>query len=282
MRLDAAYLLSNDSVIVDEERTMATSPIEPLADVVHALSPALSRYYLPAHVLGCATPTGAVFLDLKKNRYMGVGEEESRALLSLLRSQPNWRTNASTLLDASPSQDAEPIACELAKIGLLTKDPPQDAYLQQSPLAPQAPLMSVGEELEYDAKIDLLSLTRFLSACWSTRGALRAVTLYPIAQRIALAKRRLTNSSSAADREAILDITCRYRRLRPYFFTARNECLFHALSLVTFLLSFGLPANWVIGVRTKPWGAHSWAQYDNLILDSTPEKVYEYQPILTV
>ena len=39
---------------------------------------------------------------------------------------------------------------------------------------------------------------------------------------------------------------------------------------------------WVIGVRTKPWAAHSWVQQGTLLLDANPEQVCDYSPILAI
>jgi hypothetical protein len=44
----------------------------------------------------------------------------------------------------------------------------------------------------------------------------------------------------------------------------------------------GLAATWVIAVRPRPWGAHSWVQLDNLLLDTNPEEINGYTPILSV
>ena len=40
-------------------------------------------YWLPPHVRACATANGTVLLDLRRNRYFGVGRKETRVLSSL-------------------------------------------------------------------------------------------------------------------------------------------------------------------------------------------------------
>ena len=52
--------------------------------------------------------------------------------------------------------------------------------------------------------------------------------------------------------------------------------------LVKFLASYQVHPTWVIGVRTKPWAAHSWVQQGTLLLDSNPEEVCEYTAILAI
>jgi hypothetical protein len=73
-----------------------------------------------------------------------------------------------------------------------------------------------------------------------------------------------------------------FRQLRPFVFAAEGRCLLHALTLVNFLASYGLYPDWVIGVATQPWDAHSWVQWGNCLLDSNPEKVCKYTPIMVV
>ena len=40
--------------------------------------------------------------------------------------------------------------------------------------------------------------------------------------------------------------------------------------------------DWVIGVTTQPWAAHSWVQWGGFLLDTNPEKVCAYTPILMI
>jgi len=79
-----------------------------------------------------------------------------------------------------------------------------------------------------------------------------------------------------------VELVCLFRRLRPLAFTAKDQCLFHALALVRFLAFYSVFPVWVVGVRTRPWAAHSWVQQGTLLLDSNPEHVCEYTPILSV
>jgi hypothetical protein len=78
------------------------------------------------------------------------------------------------------------------------------------------------------------------------------------------------------------ELTNAFARVRPWVFTADGHCLVHALTLVLFLSHYGIYAEWVLGVRTRPWGAHSWVQVGSAILDSTPEKVWDFEPILAI
>ncbi|WP_431286735.1 lasso peptide biosynthesis B2 protein [Roseateles chitinivorans] len=73
-----------------------------------------------------------------------------------------------------------------------------------------------------------------------------------------------------------------FDRLRPLAFSARDRCLHDSLSLVFFLLAQGLSARWVIGVKTNPFGAHSWVQSGRTVLNDQHEYVRAFRPILVV
>ena len=73
-----------------------------------------------------------------------------------------------------------------------------------------------------------------------------------------------------------------YMRLRPFFFTAHDKCLHDSLTLIRFLARRGMFPAWVIGVRTRPFAAHSWVQSASLVLNDVHEHVRTYTPILVV
>ena len=73
-----------------------------------------------------------------------------------------------------------------------------------------------------------------------------------------------------------------YETLRPFVFTARDKCLQDSLALIGFLASEGLFPHWVIGVKTRPFGAHSWVQLGPTVLNDHHDHVRQFVPILVV
>ena len=73
-----------------------------------------------------------------------------------------------------------------------------------------------------------------------------------------------------------------YLRTRPLLSTAHEQCLKDSLTLIRFLASERLYPQWVIGVRTRPFAAHSWVQEGSLVLNDVHETVRRYTPILVV
>lgn len=71
-----------------------------------------------------------------------------------------------------------------------------------------------------------------------------------------------------------------FRRVRPWIYTARNNCLFDALVFTDYLLRLGFDAVFVIGVRTRPFEAHAWTQVGTGLVDDLPERVQTFTPIV--
>lgn len=240
------------------------------------------EYWLPSHVRACSTATGTVLLDLRRNRYFGVGRKETWALSSLAA---NWQkpamAAASFASDTSPLpiEDAVRIADKLVQAGLLSNSAPQPAAFTPTEVDLNSLLTSVGHELDRKSSIRLRHIVRFLRACTWARRSVRSRTLYLVAEEVG----RQKNAGSARfDADRAIELVGIFRRLRPHTFAARDQCLFHALALIKFLASYDVHPTWVIGVRTKPWAAHSWVQQGTLLLDANPEQVCDYTPILAI
>lgn len=238
-----------------------------------------SRYWIPPHVCVCQTSTGAVVLDLKRNRYFGLGRKEAYTLAAVQSDPAHAAPDASILSEALPQQAIDRIADHLVKVGLLSDRPPTERPVAAGGIELNGLLASVGHEINRTARIELKHLVHFLRACVWAKKAIRARTLYSVAHELGDNKAR---HAAAFEQQRAVELVCIFRRLRPFAFTARNQCLFHALALTRFLSFYGVFPTWVIGVRARPWAAHSWVQQGNLLLDANPEHVCEYTPILTV
>jgi hypothetical protein len=239
-------------------------------------------YWLPPHVRACSTATGTVLLDLRRNRYFGVGRKETRVLSSLTA---NWRDAATTSANLSndveplPLADAVRIADKLVQAGLLSNDAAEPAAFTPTEIDLNSLLTSVGHEVDRKSSIRLRHIIHFIRACTWARRSVRSRTLYLVAEEIG---RQKNQAGAPFDADRAIELVGVFRRLRPHTFAARDQCLFHALALVKFLASHDLYPTWVIGVRTKPWAAHSWVQQGTLLLDANPEQVCDYTPILAI
>lgn len=125
-----------------------------------------------------------------------------------------------------------------------------------------------------------LRTLRFFQSAVSASWGLRHRSLLANARQVAERRERLQNADDASGH--IANVVSTYLRLRPLLFTARDRCLYDSLTLVTFLAAERISAHWVIGVRIRPFAAHSWVQHDDVVLNDQHERVRAYRPILVI
>lgn len=239
----------------------------------------MQQYWIPAHVRVCPLLASTILLDLKRNRYFGIGPKETRALSTLA---VNWNeaNGSAAAVERLAPDVASGMAGALIEAGLLSRDiPAEPASFGSAPVDLSGVLTSAGHELSHTSPLRLSHVADFIAALAWTRRALRSRTLYSIACEIR--DQKVAAGGSFDERRAI-GLVGIFRRLRPHTFAARDRCLFHSLALVRFMARHALFPTWVIGVRARPWGAHAWVQQGKLLLDANPEQVCEYTPILTV
>ena len=236
------------------------------------------EFWMPPHTRVCVTATGAVVLDLKRNRYFGLGYREARSLSTLASNWSAASTSCGRALEPMEPGDAARLAAALVKAGFLTAEAPEPGP-QFISVASGAPLTSVGHELVGAARMHLHHIVAFLRACIWAKRAVDSRLLYSIVCEVAEGK---ASASQTVDIERTVELVSVFRRLRPYAFAAKDQCLFHALALLRFLFHYDIFPTWVIAVRPAPWAAHSWLQLGSFVLDCNPEEICEYTPILAV
>ena len=237
------------------------------------------EFWMPPHTRVCVTATGAVVLDLKRNRYFGLGFREARSLSTLAANWSDAATPGGYPLEPMQPDDAARLADALVKAGFLTSVAPTEPGPGFAAIESNATLTSVGLELSAAVRLHLHHVVAFLRACIWAKRAVDSRLLYSIAREVAADKAR---APQTIDLERTIELVSVFRRLRPYAFAAKDQCLFHALALLKFLSHYSIFPTWVIAVRPKPWGAHSWLQLGSFVLDCNPEEICEYTPILAV
>jgi hypothetical protein len=239
----------------------------------------MQQYWIPSHVRVCPLLASTILLDLKRNRYFGIGTNETRALSTLALNWDQANGSAATVERLAPDA-AILMADALVEAGLLSRDAPAERTAFSGPPPDlSGVLTSAGHELSRGTSLRLAHIASFIAALAWTRRALRSRSLYSIACAV---RDRKAAASGDFDECRAVELVGIFRRLRPHTFAARDRCLFHSLALVRFMARHDVFPTWVIGVRAKPWGAHAWVQQGKLLLDASPEHVCEYTPILTV
>ncbi|HEY6644102.1 lasso peptide biosynthesis B2 protein [Povalibacter sp.] len=218
-------------------------------------------YQLPAHVRMCHTARGPVFLDLKHNRYFGLALAGDTPLRKIL--------NETT----EEEEPAPPLIHQLVRTGLI--EPRTDPCSHCAAPAFHPATISFLQLITPDT-FDGASALRFIHAYLWARHAMHR-RLWDVMKDLEQRRQRCDTPTTAAH---VAMLSKGFHRLRPYTFTARNQCLLHALALLHYLASSRIAATWMIGVHTQPWGAHSWVQWQDMVLDATPEQALRYTPIL--
>jgi hypothetical protein len=142
--------------------------------------------------------------------------------------------------------------------------------------------ISIGDELEVTGRVRVRDVCNFIWAYTWVRASLAMRPLSATVKSMRHLKALCKEDRNAWQIHRVAAMVDVFRRLRPFFFSAEGRFLLHALTLVKFLSRYDFHPDWMIGVTTQPWGAHSWVQWGNFLLDTNPEKVCGYVPIMTV
>lgn len=244
---------------------------------------ALTRYSLRSDVFVCNTSDVAIFLDLGRNRYFGLAGPECRALSRYVGNWPLDDDDSQAAQDICQEADVIRVANELVERGLLcVGSATKHGALKTGFTSTAGNLVSIGEEISRGVHVNPHHVVRFLGAYANARYLLRFHSLQQIVHSIAARRPTYSIDDELLDIDKTARLIAAFRTIRPWVFRAREQCLLHSLVLVTFLLSYGIHVRWVFGVKTHPWGAHSWVQQANFVLDTNPEKVCSYAPILSI
>jgi hypothetical protein len=237
------------------------------------------------HVHVCVTGNGCVLLDLRRDKYLGLGRRETEVLAATISEwpQPTWDHVGDSMGVDSTQAEADELCRGLVADGILVPARDDRVGPANRPLPKmQRDWISIGDELEVPGRIHPRDVATFMAAFVWARGSLSLRPFWMTVESVRASKSRGRGAVVVGD---ILDLAARvdvFRRLRPFLFAAEDRCLLHALTLLRFLRRYGFYPEWVIGVATQPWGAHSWVQWGDFLLDSNPEKVCRYTPIMMV
>ena len=239
-------------------------------------SSAAPRYRLADHLRACRVDEQVVLLDLQRDKYLGVGGPQLHAMWQFIVDWPVGNGHATPAV-ADTATDAW--LTTLLRQGMLA-----DA---SRPGPPPTPIAQALESLNVESR------TRPVAREWHHLARLywaAAVAAYWLERRClgdiansvcSLRSKARQAGHTAGDGDLPIAVSS-YMRLRPFVFTTNDQCLHDSLTLIRFLARLGLFPSWVVGVRTRPFGAHSWVQSGSLVLNDLHENVRAYTPILVV
>ena len=239
----------------------------------------MPHYALGNHVFVCLQGEHVVFLDVRKDRYFALEAAHTLELAALVRGWPISGTQA----DGAAPENPEPstVLGLLLEKGLVTADGSSGKDATFASITP------LNGELTAEASVDLpkmraMELYRFISAALTASFILRFRSLDRVVERVR--RRNLHRSAHAPPfhAERALQLVAQFASLRPFFFTAKDACLFEALALSEFLSAYGLFPNWVFGVQARPFAAHCWLQQHGFVFNDTVDHVGRFMPIMSV
>lgn len=238
------------------------------------------KYVMAPHVHACRTADHVVILDLRGDRYLAVGTPQADRLAELIDGWPPT-PNGAPAAASDRTNDIRLLQRLLAQ-GLVAPDGTCARNMNPIPVA-GATATFVGEYATERAPVSSRRCARFFaSVAWST-FQLHARSVHSAVKAVEALRDRAPRGAPehaglAMDRAR--QTVLAFVRLRPLGFAARDGCLFDSLTLIRFLAFEHLYPCWVIGVRTNPFGAHSWVQQGDLIYNDLPERVRKFTPIL--
>jgi hypothetical protein len=243
-----------------------------------------AHFGIPAHIHVCVTAAGSVILDVRRDKYLGLGREETELLADAVPGWPEPIWQRTLCRDRSARFEAENATCEsLVADGVLERiSDAKKARIVPALKDMRGEWISIGDELEVRGRVTLRHMVNFLSAYLWVRYSLARRPFSSMVQEVTSRKMRGISDICGCDINRLAAEVDVFRQLRPFVFAAEGRCLLHALTLIRFLSHYQLHPEWVVGVATQPWGAHSWVQWGNYLLDSNPEKVCGYTPIMMV
>lgn len=233
-------------------------------------------YRLADHVHACHVDGQVILLDLHRDKYIGVGG----ALLPALSARiDGWPAPGDDACIAANEAMVDQWLTSMRSQGLVcpaSASPP----VASSNLEPTRSLYA-GDQPIWDGmqwrRISRVACAKIVVGHWLKRHRLSAIV-----ERIVDLRAPSPAVAEHAHQDRLQSAAAWYLRTRPMLSTAHEQCLRDSLTLIRFLASERLYPQWVIGVRTRPFAAHSWVQEGGLVLNDVHETVRRYTPILVV
>jgi hypothetical protein len=241
------------------------------------------QFHIAPQVFVCVTGDGSVLLDLKRDKYLGLGRMETEWVASAVNTWPKPAWDELENRKPPDAGDVQKLLALLTDAGILTRNAEDGVSAgRRTVIDMQKEWVSIGDEIEVESTVTAAHVVNFAKAFAEARLSLALRSFEATVERVRVrkaARGREIEGCHVLQVAAMVDV---FRRLRTFVFAAEGRCLLHALTLVNFLARCDFYPEWVIGVSTQPWGAHSWVQWGDFLLDTNPEKVCQFTPILVV
>ena len=221
-------------------------------------------YRLNEDVYFCIAGTKTTWLDLRDDAYFQLADGEEAAFQAYLRGSRLTPTETRHLL-------------HLTALGVLVAD-----ASCLTPPAPVAVRMPVRSLLEGPAPS--VSFAPFALALYHHAQTIIHLATQPIWQtfrRLRVQKLKQTKLV-ATELPAEIASTVGAFSAASLLLSSSQTCLRRSIAMVDYLHGRGIVADLVVGIKDRPFEAHAWVQYGDLVLNDPFDKVLEYTPLVVV
>jgi len=241
----------------------------------------MSSYWLSPHVYVCRTQDHIVMLDLEGDKYLALTIDQERSIAPFVYGWPIASTSPQPPADANEP----PLLHQLLARRLLTHDSengktaePSAVSIAGNTLLLTSLLHTLDANSPRPPRVTPVDMLYFLLAFIKVEITLRRKKLPAAIARIC--RRNTLASAKDVDYNRLRLLITKFRLIRPFIYSARENCLKDAFVLVEFLARYGFYPNWIFGVRTRPFIAHCWVQSNDYVLNDTPDHIGTFTPIM--
>lgn len=222
------------------------------------------QYTLRDGLYHCLAGSSVIFLDAQQNRYFAVSATCEAAFLLLKARHGESFPGAAEALSALTA-GGHLIECEAGASNFLDVKLCQPVSDVNSYERHQAGPFTIIQAFYWEA-------TSFLQ--------LRLLPLSSVLRRATPSSRRTHSPRREVEKKlAVLLAGFDYTALA---FGIADRCLVRSLAAYSLLRRNRIAAQLVLGVRSAPFGAHAWVQYEDIVLNDTVEQVRSYTPIMVL
>ncbi len=214
---------------------------------------------LRAGVSFCDASGHLIFLDVPHDRYFALGAEADTAFRALLGGSHGTTRDLQPLLDTGFLIDGPRMR------------PPR---VCEAPAVPGASLLDRPLPHISHAGVALAA-----SALLRTRLQLRWQGLGAVLDRVARARR--VDQTEAPSADSLARIAAAFEKSSALT-RSHDQCLVRSAAAAIRLAAAGIATDLLIGVRVRPFAAHSWLQAGELLVNDRLDNVRGYTPILVL
>jgi hypothetical protein len=216
-----------------------------------------------------------IFLDLLADKYTAVQNSPRLALHAVIA---NWPIEPKQCQDETLSTETRSALSALLVGGLLTTQQELAQSKVKRSITSDS-YLGLADVLTSPMRIRNSLALRFVAAFLTARKLLHGKSIGRAIEHVKARAAERTQSYGIEPGTMEPEVLAHFFVLRPFVYTATNQCLLDSLVLYEFLHRASVHASLLIGVKTRPFQGHCWIQHRSVILNDTTEHAGSFSPI---